>query len=121
VILGPSVGFENAGASKDSSVHEAREAQGVIKQDIVNRLVERSGVSENTAEQVFDALFNSMKGAMARGERIELRGFGVFTVVPRKTGLGRNPRTGEQMPIPVGRTVRFKPGKELRPREKDNL
>lgn len=94
------------------------EAKGVIKQDIVNRLVERSGISEGTAERVFDALFNSVKGAMARGERIELRGFGVFTVVPRKTGLGRNPRTGEQMPIPVGMTVRFKPGKELQPREK---
>ena len=58
-----------------------------------------------------------MKGAMARGERIELRGFGVFTVVPHKSGMGRNPRTGEQIPIPVGKTVRFRPGKELRPRE----
>jgi DNA-binding protein HU-beta len=92
----------------------------VIKQDIVNRLVDRSGISENTAEQVFDALFNSLKGALERGERIELRGFGVFTVVPRKSGMGRNPRTGEAAPIPVGKTVRFKPGKELRPREKDN-
>jgi DNA-binding protein HU-beta len=93
-----------------------REAKGVIKQDTVNRPVERAGVSEGTAEQVFDALFNSMKVAMARGERIELRGFGVFTVVPRKSGVGRNPRTGELIPIPVGKTVRFKPGKELRPR-----
>jgi nucleoid DNA-binding protein len=91
----------------------------VIKQDIVNRLAERSGVSENTAGRVFDALFNSLKGALARGERIELRGFGVFTVVPRKSGMGRNPRTGEQTPIPVGKTIRFKPGKKLRPREKN--
>ncbi|HWT01035.1 MAG TPA: HU family DNA-binding protein [Pyrinomonadaceae bacterium] len=91
----------------------------MIKQDIVERLAERSGVSENTAERVFDALFNSMKGALARGWRIELRGFGVFTVGPRKSGMCRNPSTGEQVPIPVGKTVRFKPGKELRPREKD--
>jgi DNA-binding protein HU-beta len=92
----------------------------VVKHDIVSRLVDRSGVSCEKAERVFDALFNSMKGAMARGERIELRGFGVFTVRPRKTGLGRNPRTGEVAPIPAGKTIRFKPGKELQSHEKSN-
>jgi DNA-binding protein HU-beta len=92
----------------------------VIKGDIVNRLVERSGVSQEKAERVFSTIFNSMKGAMARGERIELRGFGVFIVKPRKSGVGRNPRTGEQTPLPVGKTIRFKPGKELQPRERDN-
>jgi DNA-binding protein HU-beta len=86
----------------------------------VNRLVDRSGVSQAKAEQVFGAIFNSMKGAMARGERIELRGFGVFIVKPRKSGVGRNPRTGEEAPIPTGRTIRFKPGKELQPREQGN-
>ena len=54
-----------------------------------------------------------MKRAMERGERIELRGFGVFNVKPRKTGIGRNPRTGEEVRIPPGKAVRFKPGKEL--------
>ena len=53
---------------------------------------------------------------MKRGERIELRGFGVFVVKPRKVGVGRNPRTGEPAPIPLGRAVRFKPGKELQGR-----
>jgi nucleoid DNA-binding protein len=48
-----------------------------------------------------------------RGERIELRGFGVFVVKPRKRGVGRNPRTGEEVAIPSGKTIRFKPGKEL--------
>jgi nucleoid DNA-binding protein len=42
-----------------------------------------------------------------------LRGFGVFVVKPRKRGVGRNPRTGEEVPIPAGKTIRFKPGKEL--------
>ena len=46
-------------------------------------------------------------------ERIELRGFGVFVVKPRKRGVGRNPRTGKEVPIPAGKTIRFKPGKEL--------
>ena len=43
----------------------------------------------------------------------ELRRFGVFTVKPRKTSIGRNPRTGEEVNIPPGKAVRFKPGKEL--------
>ena len=56
-----------------------------------------------------------MKKAMERGERIELRGFGVFQIKPRKTGIGRNPRTGEEVSIPPpGKVVRFKPGKDLR-------
>src|ERR1700675_4425816 len=47
------------------------------------------------------------------GKRIELRRFGVFNVRPRKTGIGRNPRTGQEVSIPPGKAVRFKPGKEL--------
>jgi DNA-binding protein HU-beta len=50
---------------------------------------------------------------LERGERIELRGFGIFNVRPRKTGIGRNPRTGAEVAIPPGKAVRFKPGKEL--------
>ena len=51
--------------------------------------------------------------ALGRSERIELRGFGIFNVRPRKTGIGRNPRTGAEVAIPPGKAVRFKPGKEL--------
>ena len=85
----------------------------MIKLDIVNRVAERTGVPKMKAEQAVDALFHSMKEALSRGERIELRGFGVFVVKPRKRGVGRNPRTGEEVAIPSGKTIRFKPGKEL--------
>ena len=54
---------------------------------------------------------------MHNGERIELRGFGVFSIKPRKSGVGRNPRTGREVPIPPGKTVRFKLGKEIRDSE----
>jgi DNA-binding protein HU-beta len=86
----------------------------VIKLDIVNRVAERTGVPKMKAEQAVDALFHSMKEALARGERIELRGFGVFQVKQRKKGIGRNPKTGVEVKIPPGNTIRFKPGKELR-------
>jgi len=89
------------------------EAETVIKLDIINRVAEKTGVPKMKAEQAVDALFHSMKGALTRGERIELRGFGVFVVKPRKRGVGRNPRTGEEVAIPSGKTIRFKPGKDL--------
>jgi DNA-binding protein HU-beta len=85
----------------------------LIKVDIVNNVAERTGVSKVKAEEAVEALFEAMKGALQRGERIELRGFGVFVVKPRKRGVGRNPRTGEVTDIPPGKTIRFKPGKEL--------
>ena len=87
----------------------------MIKQDLVTIVAEK-GVSKQKAEQVVDSLFEAMKNALAAGRRIELRGFGVFVVKPRKRGVGRNPRTGTEVPIPAGKTIRFKPGKELSPK-----
>ena len=89
----------------------------VIKLDIINRVADKTGVPKMKAEQAVEALFQSMKEALTRGERIELRGFGVFVVKPRKRGVGRNPRTGEEVAIPSGKTIRFKPGKELQAHE----
>jgi DNA-binding protein HU-beta len=85
----------------------------VIKIDIVNKVVESTGISRTKAEQVVESVFEALKNALGRGQRIELRKFGVFSVRPRKTGIGRNPRTGEEVNIPPGKAVRFKPGKEL--------
>ena len=91
----------------------------MIKLDIINRLADRTGIPKLKAEQAVDALFHSMKDALARGDRIELRGFGVFVVKPRKRGVGRNPRTGQEVAIPSGKTIRFKPGKELQGQEEE--
>lgn len=85
----------------------------MIKQDLIQRVVERTGLPRTKAEAAVDVIFEGMKRAMGNGERIELRGFGVFTVRPRKTGVGRNPRTGAEVKITPGRAVRFKAGKEL--------
>jgi DNA-binding protein HU-beta len=85
----------------------------VIKLDLVNAVVERTNMPRAKAEQAVEAVFEALKNALGRGDRIELRRFGVFSVKPRKTGIGRNPRTGQQVNIPPGKAVRFKPGKEL--------
>ena len=85
----------------------------MIKLDIVNEVVNRTGITKTKAEMAVETVFEAMKKALEQGDRIELRGFGVFNVKPRKTGVGRNPRTGEEVAIPPGKAVRFKPGKEL--------
>lgn len=85
----------------------------MIKLDIINKVADKTGVPKIKAEVAVEALFDAMKKALQNGERIELRGFGVFIVKPRKRGIGRNPRTGQEVAIPAGKTIRFKPGKEL--------
>ena len=85
----------------------------MIKVDIVNEVSKIANITKLKAEVAVDAVFDAMRTSMQHGERIELRGFGVFQVKPRKKGIGRNPRTGEEARIPPGRTIRFKPGKDL--------
>ena len=85
----------------------------MIKLDIVNAIVQKTNITRTKAEQAVETVFESLKNGMGRSQRIELRRFGVFTVKPRKTGIGRNPRTGQEVNIPPGKAVRFKPGKEL--------
>ena len=87
----------------------------MIKLDIVNAIVAKTNITRTKAEQAVETVFEAMKNALGRGERIELRRFGVFNVKPRKTGIGRNPRTGQQVSIPPGKAVRFSPEKNCSP------
>ena len=59
-------------------------------------------------------LLDLMSDSLARGERIEIRGFGSFSLHFRPPRIGRNPKTGREVEIPPGKTIRFKPGKSLR-------
>lgn len=85
----------------------------MVKADLVEIVAREAGITKVHAEAAVDSIIGSLKSALARGERIELRGFGVFEVKPRKRGVGRNPRTGEEVTIPAGKTTRFRPGKAL--------
>lgn len=86
----------------------------MIKTDIINNVSKAADITRIKAVAAVEAVLDAMKESMKRGERIELRGFGVFQVKPRKKGIGRNPRTGLEVKIPPGKTIRFKPGKNLR-------
>ncbi|MDX1997233.1 MAG: HU family DNA-binding protein [Thermoanaerobaculia bacterium] len=86
----------------------------MIKADIVDRVAELTEVPRMKAAVAVDTILDAMKDALCEGQRIELRGFGVFQVRDRKKGVGRNPKTGVEVAISPGKTVRFKPGKELK-------
>ena len=86
----------------------------MIKTDLVDRVMATTDLKKPEATEAVNALFEGIKGALLRGDRIELRGFGVFQVKNRKRGIGRNPKTGREVEIPPGKTIRFKPGKGLR-------
>ena len=79
----------------------------MIKLDIINEVVNRTGITKTKAEAAVETVFETMKKALERGDRIELRGFGVFNVRPRKTGVGRNPRTGAEVNIPPDQAERY--------------
>lgn len=86
----------------------------MIKADIITLVADQSDVPRIKAAQAVDTIIDAMKDALCSGKRIELRGFGVFQVRDRKKGVGRNPKTGVEVAITPGKTVRFKPGKDLK-------
>ena len=87
----------------------------MTRSDLVEALAERFGqLTHRDAEFAVKALLEAMSEALARGHRIELRGFGSFTISHRPPRMGRNPRSGEQVAIPEKRVPHFKPGKALR-------
>jgi DNA-binding protein HU-beta len=86
----------------------------MIKVDIVNEVSKIADITKVKAEVAVDAVFDAMRTSMQRGERIELRGFGVFEVKRRKRGIGRNPKTGESIEISASRAAKFKAGKTLK-------
>jgi len=73
-------------------------------------------ISRYEAEVVINSVFQAISDALANGNRVELRGFGSFSIRERRDRMGRNPKTGESVYVPSKVVPHFKPGKELRER-----
>ena len=87
----------------------------MTRSDLVEALAERFGqLAQRDAEFAVKSILDAMSEALVRGHRIEIRGFGSFSVNHRPPRLGRNPRSGEKVAIPEKRVPHFKPGKALR-------
>ena len=85
----------------------------MTKAEIVDEIAERTGLTKKDVADTVDQFLEAVSRALAAGKHIEIRGFGTFKVKDRKSRLARNPRTGEEVAIPSGKTIRFKPGKDL--------
>ena len=86
----------------------------MTKSELIDAVARRNQITKSRAELVVNCVFDSMTAALERGEGIEIRGFGSFTVREYKPYNGRNPRTGRAVPVPEKRLPFFKVGKELK-------
>ena len=89
----------------------------MIKSELIERLAaENTHLTHAEVERVVNIILNRMTDTLAEGGRVELRGFGAFSVRSRAARTGRNPRTGEPVEVPAKSVPFFKSGKELRER-----
>lgn len=82
----------------------------MTKKDIVLKIAEETGIKQIDVKMVVQKTLDKIIESLAQGEKVELRNFGVFKVKSRKGRTGRNPRTGEVVPVPPKRVAIFKPG-----------
>ena len=93
----------------------------MIKSELIQQLADDNpDLYHRDVEKIVSTVFEEITAALARGDRVELRGFGAFSVKHRDGRVGRNPRTGEQVQVPPKAVPFFKTGKELRERMNTN-
>lgn len=84
------------------------------RSDLVNKLKDKAALNKKDAAEVVDTFFDEITEALVKGERVEIRSFGSFTVKNYKPYVGRNPKTGEQINVSSKKLPFFKVGKELK-------
>ena len=86
----------------------------MIKAELVDAVAKRANITKKEAGQAVDALVSSVSETLARGEKVQLVGFGTFEVRQRQARAGRNPQTGDPITIAARKTPVFRAGKTLR-------
>ena len=86
----------------------------MTKQELVEKMAEKAGITKADAARAVDATFEVITGALAKGDKVPLVGFGTFAVSERAAREGRNPRTGETVKIAARKAVTFKAGTALK-------
>jgi DNA-binding protein HU-beta len=84
------------------------------KNELIGAVADASGLTRNDATKAVEGVFDAITAALKAGDEVRLVGFGTFSVAKRKESIGRNPRTGEPMPIKASAQPKFKPGKGLK-------
>jgi len=88
----------------------------LTKADIADRLFHEVGLNKREAKEFVDAYFEVIRNALEHGENVKLSGFGNFQLRDKNERPGRNPKSGEEIPISARRVVTFRPGQKLRSR-----
>ena len=88
----------------------------LTKAEIADRLFNEVGLNKREAKEFVDAYFEIIRQALESGENVKLSGFGNFQLREKNQRPGRNPKTGEEIPISARRVVTFRPGQKLRAR-----
>jgi integration host factor subunit beta len=87
----------------------------MTKAQLIENVSEQTpGLTKHQTEAIVNAIFNSIKEALAKGDKIEIRGFGSFRLRQRRMREGRNPKTGAAVSVPAKKVPFFKAGKELK-------
>lgn len=86
----------------------------MTKRELVIRVANKLGMTQSDVAKVIEGTFDTISDALAEGKRWELRDFGVFEVKTRASRIGRNPRTGDKVPVPERKVVTFRPGKRMK-------
>ena len=84
------------------------------KADLVAAVAEKAGISKKDSEKAVNAAFDAITEALVAGDKVQLVGFGAFETKTRAERMGRNPKTGEDIPIPATKVPTFKAGKALK-------
>ncbi len=88
----------------------------LTKVSMAESLFNEMGLNKKEARELVGSFFQELEASLAAGEQVKLSGFGNFNLQDKKERPGRNPKTGEDIPIPARRVVIFRPGKKLKPR-----
>ena len=88
----------------------------LTKADMAERLFEEVGLNKREAEELVERFFEEIRGALEAGTPVKLSGFGNFDLRDKNERPGRNPKTGEEIPISARRVVTFRPGQKLKSR-----
>jgi integration host factor subunit alpha len=88
----------------------------LTKADMAEHLFEELGLNKREAKDLVDLFFEEVRTALAKGQQVKLSGFGNFDLRDKNERPGRNPKTGEEIPISARRVVTFRPGQKLKAR-----
>jgi integration host factor subunit alpha len=91
----------------------------MTKADLIDAIYEKVGFSKKESARIVEMVFDIMKDCLERGEKIKISGFGNFVVRGKRSRIGRNPQTGEEIEISARRVLTFKPSQVLRAALKD--